>query len=103
MQVTYETKISDKSLYRVLEAYAALYGRVERALFRDLQCRHIPLNDLKQQYQPRFGITARQFNSVRTFLDGKVAACRESRRLQVTTLKDKVASCEKAVKELEKS
>jgi len=58
MQVTYETKIKDISIYPTLEAYATLYGRVERTLFRDLHILKLPLNDLKAAYQPHFGITA---------------------------------------------
>jgi hypothetical protein len=100
MQVTYQTKIKDVSCYPLLEQYAHLYGRVEHALFRDLYVCHLPLNDLKQQYLPQFGITARQFNSVRVFLEGKVKAVREGLALRLSNLREKVASCQKAVKQL---
>ncbi len=79
-----------------------MYGRVERALFCDLHVRRLPLNDLKAAYQPRFGITARQFNSVRTFLDGKVRAVREGLTLRLANLREKVKSTEKNVAELTK-
>jgi hypothetical protein len=49
MQVTYQTKIKDATYYPFLEEYAYLYGQVERALFRDLYVRQLPLSDLKQQ------------------------------------------------------
>jgi IS605 OrfB family transposase len=106
MQVTFEAKITDtdnsRAFYPSLEAYAALYGQVERALFRDLYVRDLPLNELKQQYQPRFGITARQFNSVNIFLEGKVKAVKEGLALRLSNLREKVTSTEKSVKELAK-
>jgi hypothetical protein len=73
---------------------------VERTLFRDLYVHQLPINDLKQHYQPQFGITARQFNSVRVFLEGKVKAVREGLALHLINLREKVASTEKAVKHL---
>lgn len=103
MQVTFEAKISDSHLYPLLDEYAALYGRVERALFRDLYVNGgLSINDLKQLYQPRFGITARQFNSIRVFLEGKIKAVREGLDLRLANTKEKVKSTEKVVTELTK-
>jgi IS605 OrfB family transposase len=102
MQVTFETKIRDQACYPLLERYAALYGTIERALFRDLYVRGLSINDLKQQYQPRFGITARQFNSIRVFLEGKVKAVREGLSRRLAVAREKIKSTEQAITELTK-
>jgi IS605 OrfB family transposase len=102
MQVTFETKIKDQACYPLLESYATLYGHLERALFCDLYVCGLPINDLKQHYQPRYGITARQFNSVRVFLEGKIKAIREGLSKRLANLREKVKSTEKAVTELSK-
>jgi hypothetical protein len=32
----------------------------------------VSINELKREFQPKFGITARQFNAVRVGLEGKI-------------------------------
>jgi hypothetical protein len=32
----------------------------------------VSINELKREFQPKFGITARQFNAVRVSLEGKI-------------------------------
>ncbi len=62
-----------------LNAYADLYGKVERSLFADLSANKKSWNELKREYLQRFGITARQFNAIRMGLDGKIRSIQERR------------------------
>lgn len=70
---TYQTRpVLDVAQASVLDAYAALYGCAERSLFAAMQTDKT-VNELKREFQPQFGITARQFNAIRIGLDGKLA------------------------------
>lgn len=71
----------------VLDAYADLYGQAERSLFAAIQAGD-SLNELKRSFQPRFGITARQFNAMRAGLEGKIDSIKERR------LEDRLATGE---------
>ena len=56
---TYQTRPTlDDDQAAVLDAYAELYGRTERSLFAAMQAGG-KLNDLKREFLPRFGVTAR--------------------------------------------
>ena len=79
-QRTYHTRLSglDASALDLLDAYASLYGRVERKLFSVI-AQGIPPESVKAEYQRRYGLTARQFNAVCRNLKGKVASIRERR------------------------
>ena len=69
---TYQTRpMLDAVQAGVLDAYAALYGRAERSLFAAMQTGK-NINQLKREFLPKFGITARQFNAMRIGLQGKV-------------------------------
>ena len=60
----------------ILSDYAALYGKAERSLFARLEAGG-NLTDLKREFLPKFGITARQFNALAAELKGKTASIRE--------------------------
>ncbi|MBC7339646.1 MAG: transposase, partial [Firmicutes bacterium] len=92
MKVTFEARIKDRSLYPLLEAFAALFGRVERTLFRDHYVRGEPLSDCKRRYLGAFGITARMFNAVASVLGGKVKAAHEAQRRHARRLKAEIRS-----------
>lgn len=77
--VTYQTRpILDDGQAVVLDAYGELYGHAERSLFAAMQAGD-KLNDLKRDFLPKFGITARQFNAVRIGLDGKIDSIKQRR------------------------
>lgn len=61
-----------------LSAYAALYGKAERTLFAEQQSGG-DLTDLKREFLPKFGITARQFNALASGSKGKVQSTKERR------------------------
>lgn len=97
VKVTFETRIKDRSLYPLLEAFAALFGCVERTLFRDHYVRGEPLPDCKRRYLPAFGITARMFNAVASVLGGKVKAAHEARKRHARRLRDQIRSLEESL------
>jgi len=102
LQVTFESKVKDASLYPFFDQVAALYGRVERSLYVDLYVRGLKLKELKQEYILKFGITARQSGAVAVGLKGKVKAARATWDRQERSLKRRIEATEKAVAELEK-
>jgi len=61
-----------------------------------------PLNECKQEYIRKFGLTARQFNAVRVNLGGKVKAGKEGQKVRIASLREAIAATEKAVKKAEK-
>ena len=76
---TYQTRpVVDAAQSVVLDTYAALYGRAERSLFAAMQTGKT-VNELKREFLPKFGITARQFNAIRIGLDGKVDSIKQRR------------------------
>jgi IS605 OrfB family transposase len=86
----------------VLDAYAQLHGQAERSLFAAIQAGSA-INDLKQAFQPRFGISARQFNAMRVSLDGKIAAIKERRPELIAESETRVRKAIKVIAKLEKA
>jgi len=89
---TYQTRISDERK-EALSDYASLVSRAERSLFADLT-RGKNLKDLKSSYLVRFGITARQFNSIRVELEGKVDSIRKRLPQLIDLKKQQIKSLE---------
>lgn len=73
----------------VLESYAVLYGKVSRTLFKRLQSGGSIL-DLKREFQPKFGITARQFNSAAYEIKGKISSIKERRNGLIDDLERRI-------------
>lgn len=63
----------------------------------------LSLNELKRSYLPRFQITARQFNSIRVALEGKIDSYKELRKLQVEALKTSIPTFEKKLRKIKRS
>lgn len=94
---SYQTRIpAIEGVDRVLNAYADLYGRLERNLFVDLVKPH-DLSALKKDYLIKYGITARQFNACRVALEGKIESIRQARAGHIESLKEKISSLEKKI------
>ncbi len=79
-----------------LDAYAELFGQVERRLFAELAAGRSAAS-LKSQYLKRYGIPARMFNAVRVSLEGKVASVREQQKLRVDSLCRRMARAESQI------
>ena len=99
---TYQTRISDYgSVNRSvgdasLDAYAALYGLVQRKLFADVAVGRSAAS-LKSAYLKRHGIPARMFNAIRVSLEGKSASVTEQQKLRVGDLQRRIARAERQV------
>lgn len=97
MLQTYQTKLSNIFLNTewttdmYLEEYGKFFGTLERKLFVQTHIQGIPSSSLKKTFSKRYGITARQFNSIRMQLDGKVSSIFEKRKLEIQELKAKTA------------
>ena len=99
---TYQTRISgygsvDRSVGdAALDAYAALYGLVQRKLFADVAAGRSAAT-LKSAYLKRHGIPARMFNAIRVSLEGKVASVREQQKLRLDDLQRRIARAEQQI------
>ncbi|MFP4540231.1 MAG: IS200/IS605 family accessory protein TnpB-related protein, partial [Opitutales bacterium] len=66
MVSTFETRLDPRETppeeAAFLDAFAALYGRVLRCLYRE-RLKERSRNELKAEFQVHFGINARQFNA----------------------------------------
>lgn len=98
---TYQTRIKSQEHHDVLLAYSEIMNKVERKLFADYSRGKKP-NELKSTYLKDFKITARQYNSVRVQLEGKIASIKEIRKELIHTSKERIVSLEKKIASLEK-
>lgn len=96
--VTYQTKVPS-DLVSYCEAMGFLFGNVERHLYKDLE-RGENLNNLKKAYQVRFGINARQFNSVHSSIKGKVESLKECHKRHINDISERIKDLEKSIKKL---
>ncbi len=97
---TYQTRpVLGADQVLVLDAYAELYGRAERSLFAAMQAGG-SINDLKRAFQPRFQITARQFNAIRVGLEGKIESIKARRPELITELESRIKKAAKVVAKL---
>ncbi len=94
-QVTYQTKCPE-SLTEFCELMGVLFGKVERDLYKALS-RGEQLNDLKRNYQKKYGINARQFNSVHSSIKGKRASRQEGYKNQIENLSDQIQGLSKSI------
>lgn len=97
---TYQTKVPS-ALIPYCEAMGLLFGEIERHLYKALE-RGEKLNTLKKEYSYRFGINARQFNSVHSSIKGKIESLKECHKLHVKELTERIKELEKSIKKLTK-
>jgi IS605 OrfB family transposase len=100
---TYQTRLKlDEKSTGLLDSYADLLSRVERSLFAAVAAGS-ESHALKTPYLIKYGITARQFNSCRTQVEGKIDSIKELREIQITELQDKIKRLEKTIERLAKN
>ncbi len=98
---TYQTRLAlTPDQAAILDAYATLYGQAERRLFAAIQSGGT-LNDLKRDFLPRFGLSARQFNALRVGLDGKIASIKERQPERIAEAESRIRQAAKVVARLE--
>ena len=97
---TYQARpVLSEEQVAVLDAYAALYGQVERSLFAAIRAGGA-INDLKRSFLPRFSITARQFNAVRVGLEGKIDSIKARRPELIVELETRIKQATKVIAKL---
>src|SRR5262252_9602775 len=98
---TYQTRVSTTREQDVaLSRYGVLFGRVERALYADLE-KGEGADLLKSDYLVRWAITGRQFNAVRIQLQGKIDSLRELLPRQIDDLRTKIRKAKRTMAKLE--
>ena len=94
---TYQTRLEiDRGHETALNAYAALYGIVERKLFAALEAGG-DISKLKSDYLRDYGITARQYNAIAINLKGKITSVKEQRVGLVKKLKARIKKAAKVI------
>jgi len=88
----------------LLDEIAAWMGKAKRAFFVERWIRETPrsLTELKNAWSKQFGLTNRQFTSVRMEIDGKAQGRLESMKLESETLAGKIKSALDRVAKWEK-
>ena len=84
-----------------LDAYALLYGKVQRKLFADASAGR-SATSLKSAYLKKHGMPARMFNAVRVSLEGKVASVAEQQKQRVDGLCRQIARAERQIARAER-
>ena len=108
MLQTYQTKLTSIQLNENLTSemylveYGKFFGVLERILFAQSYAKGISSASLKKSFQRRFGITARQFNSIRMQLDGKVSSVKEKKESDREGLENKINYLQKNIEQKEK-
>ncbi|WP_310461034.1 IS200/IS605 family accessory protein TnpB-related protein [Sphaerotilus sp.] len=98
---TYQARLPvDAGAAAALDAYAELFGRVERTLFAQSTAQGVKPEKLKNEYLKRFGITAWQFNAIRVGLDGKIDSVKERRTGLIDEAKTRLKKAQATLKKL---
>ena len=81
---TYQTKLKNDIIalkdnntipvYEYFHQNAQYFGMLERKLFVDLYVRKKSSSDLKKLYCAQYKVTARQYNSIKKQLDGRISS-----------------------------
>src|SRR5208283_1247429 len=95
MTLTYQTRPRlDERQEMVLHECACLLSSVERSLYAQ-EAKGNTTASCKNEFLKIFGITARQFNSCRVSLEGKISSCKESQSQTIANLKQQLNSLDK--------
>jgi IS605 OrfB family transposase len=86
----------DENVSRVLDAYAGLFSHMQHSLFADYR-KGSSLSSLKNGYLIRFQVTARQFNSCKISLEGKISSIKALALEHISRLKEKITALEKKI------
>ena len=96
------SKISDDKGIEFLREIGGVHGHVLRTLHIDLNIKEKSLNTLKADYQPKFGITSRHFNSVRMDLNGKWSARKEQYEGELAEKDSAIRATNKSIEKKQK-
>lgn len=74
--------MGNQAAFQFLQEIAELFGRIECRLFVDLSIHKRSVKKVKKEYQTKYGINARQFNSVRMQVEGKIKSAEALLKLE---------------------
>lgn len=94
-KITYQTRLNPQ-VTQFCDCLGELFAKIESDLYQDLQ-REKKLNDLKKSYQIKYGINARQFNSIHIILKGKIASRKECYKSQIKQTQLKIKGLQKTI------
>lgn len=101
LTLTYQTRPRlDERQEMILHECACLLSSVERSLYAQVAKGNTTAS-CKNEFLKIFGITARQFNSCRVSLEGKISSCKESQSQTIANLKQQLNSLDKKINLLE--
>ena len=99
---TYQTRLKvNEAQACFLQAFGSLYGQVERSLHGEY-AKGGSILSCKSDYIKKFGITARQFNSVRMMLQGKHRSIQALQDDYIANTKARIKKTEQRIKVLSK-
>jgi IS605 OrfB family transposase len=102
LTLTYQTRPRlDERQEVILHEYACLLSSIERSLYAEAAKGNTTAS-CKNEFLKIYGITARQFNSCRVSLEGKIASCKASQSQAIANLKQQLDSLDKKIQQLEK-
>ncbi|WP_017293931.1 IS200/IS605 family accessory protein TnpB-related protein [Geminocystis herdmanii] len=94
-KITYQTLLNTE-VTEFCDLIGGFFGKIERDLYKDLE-KGKKLNYLKKSYQIKYGINARQFNSIHIILKGKIASRKECYKSQIKQTELKIKGLEKTI------
>jgi hypothetical protein len=98
--LTFETRVPfEPHTEEVLTACADLLSPLERRLFADIASGKKP-GELKNDYLIAYDITARQFNSLRVLVEGKINSIKKVLPDTISNIKNRITSLSKKIKYL---
>lgn len=86
----------------IFESYGKLMGQVERTLFAKISAKR-EMNALKVEFLKKFQITARQFNSARVQVEGKIESIKKLRISHIEESKERISQLEKKLEKTKDS
>lgn len=84
--------------YGFADDMGVLYEKIKHTLFKDSVSKGKSPVHFKNDYLKQFGITARQFNSIRIDLQGNIDSIKEHRNLQIRDITGRISSIKKWIK-----
>jgi IS605 OrfB family transposase len=83
METTLRARVHFEEVYPILDAMGEHLGSCRRSIFKDLKTKARPLKEIKREALVKYGITARQFNSIRYELQGLIKANEENKKSHI--------------------
>ena len=78
-----------------LDNFVSLYNKISHKLYVDLFIKKLPIKQLCPEYQTKYSINKRHFDSIKVFLEGKVSSILSINKNYIQDTKDKIKAIEK--------